>query len=312
MNRQDEQIRRACAELAQEETERLEGSLTFSEIRQAEALYQRHREKALKLIRGGSQRFPWRKTLAWTAAAAALVGAVYLALNRAPQDRVPAQQPPAASVVPYYSPVPTFSPVPSAAPTIKPTATPKSTDIPTQTPTSSPTFTPEPTTTPTPAPTETPTAAPTEAPAETPTPTPTSTATPTAEPTPEPTAQPEEILTETEAPVTAPEGWTGLFFPQALPEGSTLAYISQENGRHTAAYTVGGREIQITEYDTAQALALDRGAAARYVQLGDLIALRSETDVGVTFIWNQDGRTLSVACEDADAEDIARSVRRVR
>ena len=41
------------------------------------------------------------------------------------------------------------------------------------------------------------------------------------------------------------------------------------------------------------------------------IALLAETDAGVMLIWDRDGRTLCVACEEADAEEIAGNVKKV-
>ena len=41
------------------------------------------------------------------------------------------------------------------------------------------------------------------------------------------------------------------------------------------------------------------------------VALLTETDAGMMLIWDRDGRTLCVACEEADAEEIAGNVKKV-
>jgi len=283
MTREEELFRDACARLAQEETEELSRSMTAEEDRRAEEIYRHHRPSALFLIRRHTRRQGARgRALAAAAAAAVLFGAAYLALSRTPPDSVPAAQPPTASVAPYYSPVPTETEIPALESAITPTEPEKTAIIEAETPTM----------TPTPAATN----EPTEAPAMTPQ--------PTATPTPAPTEAPEEMY--------SPAGWTGLFFPQRMPEGSEMAYLSQENGRHTAAYTLNGMEILFTEYDAPQTLAVPEGAEVRYAPLENgVIALRAETDAGVTFIWDQDGRTFAVACEKADAEAIASSVKKL-
>ena len=50
MNRGDDLLRQACAQLAQEEAEQLEAGLSRAQIRQAEEAYRRHRLRALRTI----------------------------------------------------------------------------------------------------------------------------------------------------------------------------------------------------------------------------------------------------------------------
>ena len=203
---------------------------------------------------------------------AAACVAVLLGAAYGALHRVPPEQTPAAQ--PPTPPVaPYHSPVPTQAPEI------------TALPTAALTQTPSPTETPAPSPTPSPTPAPTEAPA------PTSTPAPAAY---------------------QPQRWMGAFFPQGLPEGSDLAYLNQDNGCHAAGYTLNGKEIVFTEYDALQSLVPVSGAEIRYVALDNgLIALRTEEDGVVTLVWDQDGRTLKVECEEADAEEIANSVVKV-
>lgn len=251
MKREDELLREACAEIAREETEALNRSLTLEEIRRAESVFQEHRETALRKIRG--YRAAARKRYLYAVAAVILLtGGALLAWKRTPPDNPPAAQP-LSTVAPYY------------------------TALPTETPISAPMETP--------APTEAPTSAPTE------------TSVPTETPKPD---------------ITAPEGWTGLYFPQTIPEGYELKYLAQEDGRHTAAYARDGREMLFTEYDSVQAIQVEADGESRYTALPDgSIALRTETDAGVTLIWDKDGRTLTVACEEADPEEIAGSVKKI-
>ena len=186
MKREEELLRQALEELAQEETDELEGNLSRSEIRQAEDLYRHHRRTALNLIQKNTRKAskPVYTYLRIAAAVAVVVGLVMISLNRSQPDNIIQVQPPASSVAPYYSPVPVDSPVPTetAAPvTPEPTVIPAENSqgeiIPTETEifdlkdTISPTATPKITEFQTILPTDMPQA--TEAPAEVPTPTPT-------------------------------------------------------------------------------------------------------------------------------------------
>ncbi|MBO4924888.1 MAG: hypothetical protein J5472_00260 [Clostridia bacterium] len=263
MKKENELLREACAEIAREETERLDRSLTMEEIRRAEDMYREHRDAALRQIRG-KRGTAGRRYLYAAAVLLLLAGGVWLTWGRAMPDNTPAAQPPAASVAPYLTPA-------AASPTETP----------------SPTETRIPAVTGTPAPTE------------------------------RTTSAPAETITPTDTPVPAadsrkPEGWEGLYFPQALPEGYNLKYLRQEDGRHTAAWARDGRELLFTEYESVQPVTVEAGAECRYVPLPDgSVALLTETDAGMMLIWDRDGRTLCVACEEADAEEIAVSVKKV-
>ena len=233
MKREEELLRQALEELAQEETDELEGSLSRSEIRQAEELYRHHRKSALGLIRKNTRKAanPVYTYLRIAAAVAVVVGLVIFSLNRSQPDNIIQVQPPTSSVAPYYSPVPSDSPEPaeSAAPvtpeptvipaedsqgktiptetekfdlkeTISPTIIPNITEYQTILPTNilqaKETETAVPTSTPTLRPTDAPTIVPTEAPTEEPTPIPTAepTETPTPTPTTEPTSTPNPVI----------------------------------------------------------------------------------------------------------------------
>ena len=254
MKREEELLRQALEELAQEETDELEGSLSRSEIRQAEDLYRHHRRTALSLIRRNTRKAssPVYTYLRIAAAVAVVVGLVVFSLNRSQPDNIIQVQPPTSSVVPYYSPVPTDSPAPieTAAPVtpeptvipaedskeeqipteteiidlnriISPTITPNITEFQASLPTNMPqaTETPmeAPTSTPTLRPTDAPTDAPTEALTEKPSPVPTAepTETPAPTPTAKPTATPEPVM-PTEAPIP---------LAASVPEGWSGSYF---------------------------------------------------------------------------------------
>ena len=260
MKREEELLRQAFEELAQEEADELESSLSRSEIRQAEDLYRRHRRTALSLIRKNTRKAssPVYTYLRIAAAVAVVIGLVIFSLNRSQPDNIIQVQPPTASVAPYYSPAPTDSPTPietstpfTPEPTVIPAEDSQGETIPTEAPifdieeTVSPTFTPNltespaalptnisqatetpteaPTSTPTLRPTDAPTSAPTEAPTEKPSPVPTAEPTETPAPTPtiEPTATPEPVI-PTDPPVP-----TAVPVPAAasVPEGWSGGYF---------------------------------------------------------------------------------------
>ena len=159
MKREEDWLKEACAQLAQEEADQMESSLTRSEIRQAEEAYRRHRGRALSLIArrtghgGGWTRY-------WTAAAALLVIslALYFSIRPESPDPVKLAQIPTVSVAPYFSPAPTETPS-STNPPVYPTKEPiNPTDVQiiAEKHTVKPTDTPKPTIEPTAAPTEPP------------------------------------------------------------------------------------------------------------------------------------------------------------
>lgn len=343
MKREEELLRQALEELAQEETDELEGSLSRSEIRQAEELYRHHRKSALGLIRKNTRKAanPVYTYLRIAAAVAVVVGLVIFSLNRSQPDNIIQVQPPTSSVAPYYSPVPSGSPEPaeSAAPvtpeptvipaedsqgktiptetekfdlkeTISPTIIPNITEyqtiLPTNIPQAKETETAVPTSTPTLRPTDAPTIVPTEAPTEEPTPIPT--AEPTETPTPTPTADPTFAVESVSASV--PEGWSGSCFPFSLPaEGRAI--LETGDGWQRVTWRSGEREWIFTEYDRDDLLDVPENAEISYVQWDGIVALRMEDLSGVTLAWVQDGHSFSLCSSSGDAIEMARSVKKI-
>ena len=84
MTAQEEKLKEAFAEAAIEETEQLENSLTYEEQSEAEDLYRRHRDTALRQIR--KQKVSVVKWVSGIAAAAAAVLLVVWGLNRSAPD----------------------------------------------------------------------------------------------------------------------------------------------------------------------------------------------------------------------------------
>ncbi|MBR0217855.1 MAG: hypothetical protein IJQ33_01425 [Clostridia bacterium] len=293
MKREEDWLREACAELAQEETERWERGLTAVELHEAEEAYRRHRRKALSLIRRNTR----EHSPAWIVLRAAavllvLAGAMYLSLRQPPPDTVPQTHLSAATAAPYYSPVPTSSPSFATVWVFIPTSTPYSSES----PMSSTTYTPVPEAMSTVSPTSLPTLEPMPISTveSTPVPTPEPTLVPTAEPTPAPSAVP-----------SPPEGWTGNYFPMGLLDAAKPD-ISQGDGWQQAA--CDGWEF--TEYTDDRVLDVPEGAEISYVQWADTVALRAETADGVTLIWVQESRSLRLFTVSGDAEEMAKSVKK--
>ncbi len=215
MKREDDWLRDACAQLAEEETEQWEQSLTDNELRKADAVYRHHRRRALSLIRRGTpHKSPAHIWLRAAAALLLLAGALYLSLRNPPQEKVLPTQLAAVSLAPYYSPVPTSSPYPTMiwedSPTILPGLSIISTEFPTNMLSSELTSSTLPTFMSTLPPTEGP--SPTAAALLTPKPT----AAPTIQPTPEPTAAPAAVSTD--EPFSAPAVPFLNHFPSILVE----------------------------------------------------------------------------------------------
>lgn len=288
MHNQDDLLRRACAMLAEEETRQLEDHLSPAQIREAEELFHRHRMNVLSLIAKETKKKK-RGLPAFLKAAACLVliaGAAYIALHQNAPDPQPMTPVPSASVIPYYSSVPTETTIPSATPkkteipTYAPTFAPTETLIPTNTsfinniPEVTPTFTPIPTSTPSPAPTQPPSA-------------------------------------ETNGLGDAPNLWQGAYFPQYLPEGYAIADTEEDGLSHSIVYTKGTSRIIFTEYEGQKLLSIPENARISYIQLGDLIALKMETESSIILSWEQEGYTFSLTCPDDQAEEIAASVKKI-
>ena len=288
MSRQEELLRQACAMLAEEETNALENSLSPAAKAEAEKLYRQHRLKIFALIQKETKKkkgaLPF---LLKTAACLMLIaGAAWIALHQQHPDPTPMTPLPSASIAPYYSPVPTE--------TIIPTHAPEETAI--------PTFTPDPTNTPSPIPTVSPTSV------LTPTPSPTFTPLPTRTPD---VAEAAPTMSLEETSGTAPGLWQGVYFPQALPEGYAIADTEEDSSSRSIVYTKDTSSIIFTEYNLQKAMTIQEGAKLSYVQIGDQVGLKMETDNAVTLSWEMDGHTLSITCTAADAEKIAASVKKV-
>ena len=294
MKREEDWLREACAELAQEETEQWEQRLTRADLRQAEEAYRRHRRKALSLIRRSTRKqVPVGKWLQIAAILVILTGAVYWTLEQSPRETVvPQVQLSGATVVPYYSPVPSPSPSMEAVWADFPTAVPIS---PANTP-FSPTNTPISAEMPAVSPTETPTLAPT------PEPTPTLPTVPTAVPTPVPTAEPSP------APVPAlPEDWTGAHFPMGLLDAASAPAVTRGDGWQQSAWD----EWTFTEYGDDRVLGVPEDAEISYVQWENTVALRMETEGGVTLAWVQDGHSMRLYSSSESIEQIAKTVEKI-
>ena len=288
MSRQEDLLRQACSMLAEEETNTLEKSLSPAAIAEAEKLYRQHRMKIFALIRKetGKKKGSMPFLLKTAACLVLIAGTAWIALHQQHPDPTPMTPLPSASIAPYYSPIPTE--------TILPTS------LPAETPPS--TFTPIPTNTHPPVPTSSPTIAPTT------TPTPTFTPLPTKSPDVSATNTP--ILSQ-EPPGLAPSQWQGVYFPQLIPEGYTIADTEEDATSHSIVYTKGTNSIIFTEYDMQKSMTIQEGAKLSYVQIGDRIGLKMETENAVTLSWEVDGRTLSITCTAADAEEIASSIKKV-
>lgn len=300
MKQADDLLRQACGEIAREEADRFEQSLTRSASREAEEAYRHHRLKALRVIQRHTKKQGQTRSLLLPLAAAliAVLGGVLFSLRSSPPDAIQQSQPPAEILVqPYYSPEPTATlsptaaPAPTEEPAVSPTPSPiidlnpivstTELSIPTNMPTSSPTFAP--------LPTASPTSVPTVEPTPTPTPLPVST------PTPEPAS-----------PV--PAGWQGEYFPTLLPPGFELASVTREDDCCTAAYTRYGQLLTFTEYDQARLIEAPKDADYAYIQVNGIVVLQARTDNGVMLTWDMDGHTLSLFTPQGDGIDIAESV----
>lgn len=288
MKREEDWLREACTQLAQEETERWERGLTPAELLKADEAYRRHRRRALSLIRRSTRKqSPARIILRAAAVLLVLAGAAYLSLRRPPRDTVPQTRLSAATAAPYYSPVPTFSPNPVTEWAYIPTPTPYSSEIRTEVPTY------------TPIPEDTPAISPTSPPTPEPTPTPL----PTPEPTSVPTAEPTPALTAVPSP---PEGWTGSLFPMGLLDAAAPD-ISRGDGWQQVAWD--GWEF--AEYADERVLDVPEDAGISYVQWADTVALRAETAEGVTLIWVQDGHSLRLFTTVEEGAEMAKTVKKV-
>lgn len=307
MKQADDLLRQACAEIAREEADSFEQSLTRSANREAEELSRHHRLKALRVIQRHTKKPGQIRSLLLPLAAAliAVLGGALLSLRSSPPDALQQSQPPTEIMVqPYYTPETTgaFSSTAAPTPTVLPTeeavifptvspiidnnpiAATTEPSNPTNTPTLSPTFTPLPIASPTPVPTAEPAPAPTPLPVSTP---------------------------EPESTSLVPAGWQGEHFPTLLPPGFELASVTREDDCCTAAYTRYGQTLIFTEYNHARLIEAPKDADYEYIQVNGIVVLQARTDSGVTLTWEMDDHTLSLFTPQGDGIDIAESVEKI-
>ncbi len=278
MSRED-WLREACAQIAQEEAETLERSISPKLEQAADTLYQRHRRRVFALIRQNSRQKKGRLAPYFRAAAclALAAGAAFMLLHPKTRDALPAAQPPAASVLPYYTEEP--SPVPTAAadtpaPTYALNFAEKHEKIPTDAPIIA------------------------EKPTETPTPSPSPTPEPTSTPAPE-----ERVI---------PADWTGAYFPAEIPEGYALLSSTGEEGMSAAVYAdASGGRITFTEYETERSVSIPEDAEMDYIELHGGAALRMVRQDTVLLAWQMEGRTLTLEADARRAMEIAESVEKI-
>lgn len=305
MKREDEWLREACAQLAQEETEQLEKSMNRKATQEAEALFQRHKRQALKLIaKNSKKRGSFPVTLRVAACLVLVVGAVWLALSQQSKEPTPLSPVYTASVAPFVSaslaPSPTITPSPmvTPVPTVPPASTPNPyfrksdweireedavTSIPTLSPTSSPTITPEPTFTPKLVPTKTPI--------------------PTLEVNTEP---------EPDAYQTGLDVWNGNYFLGRFAAEWELIGVEQDAGCQRIEYRIDGISIAFTEYAASQMIETPADASLAYVALDDNgIALKMTLGDRVILAWEAGGQTLVLEGNEQLAEQLAASVEKI-
>jgi len=291
--RNDENLRRAMQEIAQEETEQFARSLSREERRQAEEIYRHHRRRVLSLIRrsGGKKPSYTGMFLKAVAALAIVIGGIVLFQRQTFQEPTPLSPVTTGTVSPFYSftPSPTETPVPTQVPTLFPTQTPYITDI----PTFSPTLTPLPSDSPTPRPTETPSPTETPAPAE--------------------TSAPTETPLPAMVDAAPPSSWQGSYFPGQVPAGYAPGEKKEKDGVSSVSFTNGSSVIVFTESSSLSSLPVTDGSGVTYVQWDGVVALRAEKDGMVELTWDQDGHSFSLRSTDGgEAERVARTVKKIR
>lgn len=294
MNRSDELLREACAQIAEDETDALARHASPALTREAEELYRRHRRHVFRLIEKNSKKHS--RPAVWLRAAACFVlmaGVVFLALHqRQPDHNIPLSPGPSASIAPFTA-VPTATPAPAATAEPTPTVTPEPTELPYETAISEVTpvslnssvqyFNNEP-----------------------------------AEINGEPEEITEAIILPTPAPTPQPvptqaenglECWPGLFFPAGMaiqPEQITLA---DEYAVYTYADAHG--LVSFTEYAAAALLSPVPNGERQYVALNGVVALMETANGQTTLTWAMDGHTLVLTAPAEDAERIALTVGKI-
>lgn len=287
MNRSDELLREACAQIAEDETDALARHVSPALNREAEEMYRRHRRYVFRLIEKNSKKHS--RPAVWLRTAACFVlmaGVVFLALHqRQPDHNTPLSPGPSASIAPFTSdPADTSSPAATAEPTH--TVTPNLTELPYASTAVEGT----------PAPLEAPEPDTNRAPDE------------ITEaiilPTPAPTPQP--VPTQAENGL---ECWPGLFFPAGMaiqPEQITLA-------DDYAVYTYADAHglVSFTEYAAAALLSPVPNGERQYVALNGVVALMETANGQTTLTWSMDGHTLVLTAPAEDAERIALTVGKI-
>ena len=278
MNREENLLRKACEEIAEEETEALRREMDLPSVRQIDALYRRHQQTVSALLDAQfKKRFGMKRFLEIAACLALLMAAGAAAFRNRPEP-TPLSPGVTASVLPYYT----------QSPTPEPTVTPE----PTHSPTPQPTITPAPT----PFPTEA--AEPASAAAGFPT--------PFLDPTNIPTVSPTDAPVLTSGGIPVPTSWRGAYFPDYLSWGLevTGAGANDEQAMVILGSTSRPDVITFTEYFSARSLPA-AGDEASYVPLNGVLALRETSAEGVvTLTWDQDGRTFRLTAEEDYADGI--------
>lgn len=278
MSREEDLLRKACEEIAEEETEALRREMDLSSVRQIDALYRRHQKSVSALLDAQfKKRLGMKRFLEIAACLALLMGAGAAAFRNRPAP-TPLSPGVTASILPYHP----------VSPTPEPTITPE----PTYSPTPQPTITPAPT----PSPTEA--AEPAAAAAGSPTLSYISTDIPEVFPTQEPITPSESDL--------IPTAWRGTYFPDYLSWGLEITGIgaNDEQAMVILGSTSRPDVITFTEYFSARSLPA-AGDTASYVPLNGVLALRETSAEGVvTLTWDQDGRTFRLTAEEDYADGI--------
>ena len=110
----------------------------------------------------------------------------------------------------------------------------------------------------------------------------------------------------------APSAWQGSAFPSCLPGGYFADGLESENGGHTAVFSNGDDRIVFTESEALSSLPIADGADVTYVQWDGVVALRAQAGGQVQLTWDEDGHSFSLLTTGGQAEEIARSVKKIR
>ena len=294
MNRSEELLREACAQIAEDETEALARHVSPALKREAEEMYRRHRRHVFRLIEKNSKKHT--RPAVWLRAAACFVlvaGVAFLALQqRQPDYNTPLAPGPSASTAPFTA-VPTATPAPAATAEPAPTVTPEPTELPYETAVSEVTpvslnssvqyFNNEPA----------------EINGE-----PEGVTEATVPPTPAPTLLPQSALAENGL-----DCWPGLFFPAGMTVQPDQITRLDDHAIYTCADEHG--PVVFTEYTAAVLLSPVPNGAQQYVALNGVVALMETANGQTTLTWTMDGHTLVLTAPAEDAERIALTVGKI-